>query len=188
MACSFSAVNGFIWAAFIHVAIQRRFSRSTKKRTWQNYWFGGFLTRLTRGTLRKKSLPSLSRPFFRSPCLCTSRSLWVVHLHQNKLNEVFDCERKSVFACLSVCVCACCHINNHLPRPYTKPHSKTTKSHIQQEWTGRKLLKWDTLWPLDLIAHQHTNTHTPSSNQTAQTELKNTSQHKAQSVLFSCRL
>lgn len=64
MACSFSAVNGFIWAAFIHVAIQRRFSRFAKKRTWQNYWFGGFLTRLTRGTLRKKSLLSLSLSFF----------------------------------------------------------------------------------------------------------------------------
>lgn len=63
MACSFSAVNGFIWAAFIHVAIQRRFTRSAKKRTWQNYWFGGFLTRLTQGTLRKKSLPSLSLSF-----------------------------------------------------------------------------------------------------------------------------
>lgn len=45
-----------------------------------------------------------------------------------------------------VCVClhVCCHINNHLPWAYSGPHSKTTKSNIQQNKQAVELI--ETLW------------------------------------------
>ena len=91
MARSFSAVNGFIRAAFIHAAIQRCFSRTAEKRTWQNYWFGCWFTELRRGTLHKKSLPSLFSSLFVSPCLCYS---------QGPSDSNSRCP-----SCLCVCVC-----------------------------------------------------------------------------------
>lgn len=58
----------------------------------------------------------LAFSFSRSPGLCTSHrlALRAAHLHQNKLNEVFQ-EK-----------CTCCHINNPTAlQLYARPRSKT---------------------------------------------------------------
>lgn len=114
MACSFSAVNGFIRAAFIHVAIQRCFSRAAKKKNLTKLlvWQLSYTADMENSV---KGVSASSFSSFLSPILCrgTLHALWVVHLDQNKPRNASDSERNCMFAHMSVC-----YYDNQ--RPWTK--------------------------------------------------------------------
>lgn len=174
MACSFSTVNGFIWAAFIHVAIQRRFSRSSKRRTWQNYWFGGFLTRLTWGTLIEKSLPSLSLSLSSAFLVFAPHTLALGCTPQSKQSKegVWLWEkgraRPHEHVCVVILITTCPRSSlGHIPRQQSHTFSRI----------GRKLTRHTfstKFWYHGCActrARTHTHTHTSRSNLKAQTEL-----------------
>lgn len=82
----------------------------------------------------------------------------------------------------------CSSTRGRVPRPTAprvQPHLQGDKVMYSAELTGRELLRWDTLWPLDLLntrvrAHSQTRLKSNSSAQ-----LEHISQHKAKNPFCS---